>query len=152
VTNAQLLEQFALVRRILNNARKQIELIPEDTLSFRPTPEVRTLGELCVHLHGFLTVAPKTVAAGKHVHEPAHVFTKKADLLAWIDAQVKEAFAILPTLTDEQLAATIETWGMTFTGAQILGGVLIEVLHHRGQLTVYLRLIGIPPVSIYDFS
>jgi uncharacterized damage-inducible protein DinB len=152
MAKAQLLEQFALVRRILKNVRKQIELIPEDKLAFRPAPDVRTLGELCVHLHGFLTIAPKTVAAGKHVQEPVPTFTKKADLLVWMDAQVKEAYTILPTLTDEQLGATIETWGMTFIGAQILGGVLVEVLHHRGQLTIYLRLLGIPPVSIYDFS
>ena len=144
--------QWGYLRMLFKNARKQIELIPEDKLSFRPTPEVRSVGELCVHMHQYLTEAPQSVAAGKHAAGEEPKFEKKADLLKWIDSQTVTGFSTFDKLTDAQIGQTINAWGMDFPGWQLLGFVNDEIVHHRGQLTVYLRLMGVAPAFIYDFE
>jgi uncharacterized damage-inducible protein DinB len=151
MTKAMLQPQWDYLRMLLKNVRKQVELVPEGKLDFRPTAEVRTLGELCVHLHEYLTEAPDSVAAGKHVEHEVPKFTSKAELLKWIDAQVEKGFATFAGLSDQQIAGTIKAWGEDFPAWKMLSFVHDEVLHHRGQLTVYLRLLGITPVFIYDF-
>jgi uncharacterized damage-inducible protein DinB len=150
--NKQMIEgQWAYLRMILNNARKQVELIPEDKLNFRPVPEVRTAGELCVHLFMYLTESTETVLAGKHTQHEEPKFAKKSDLLKWIDGQIEKGYANLAKITDAQLAAKIDAWGTPFEGWKMVSFVMDEALHHRGQLTVYLRLMGIQPAFIYDF-
>ena len=140
------------MRMILSNVRKQLELIPEDRLNFRPMPEIRSLGELAVHMHSYLCEGPESVIAGKHVPTEEPVFTSKAELLKWTDRQVKTAYELFAQLTDKQISQTIEAYGEKFPAAKMLSFTMDEVLHHRGQLTVYLRLLGVPPAFIYDFE
>ncbi|MFX1513375.1 MAG: DinB family protein, partial [Promethearchaeota archaeon] len=58
-------------------------------------------------------------------------------------------------LTEEDLKKTVtyEIWNnFQLSGYDSLSTIITEVPHHRGQLCVYLRLLGIKPPSIYDFS
>ncbi|RPH92403.1 hypothetical protein EHM69_12850 [candidate division KSB1 bacterium] len=150
--NKQALEpMWAYLHKILGNARRQVELIPEDKFGFKPTPDVRSIGELCIHLFTYVTESTETVLKGKHEQKEEYKFTNKADLLKWMDGRVEQGYANFAKITDAQLAATINAWGMDFPAWQMVSFVFDEVLHHRGQLTVYLRLIGITPVFIYDY-
>ncbi len=154
MNKADLEAYWGYLRMIFKNARKQVELIPADKLDFRPTPEVRSVGELCVHMHQYVVLAPQMVMEGKQ--DPSKdvepKFTDKAELLKWMDAQVETGFATFHKLNDAQIAAVINAWGMDFPGWQLLSFVGDEIIHHRGQLTVYLRLMGIAPAFIYDFE
>ncbi|MDD5088248.1 MAG: DinB family protein [bacterium] len=151
--NKQMIEaQWGYLRMVLGNARKQVELIPEDKLNFRPVPPVRTASELCVHMFTYLTESTETVLTGKNTQRDEMKFSKKADLLKWIDGQIEKGYANLAKITDAQLAAKIDAWGQPFEGWKMVGFVFDEVLHHRGQLTVYLRLMGVQPAFIYDFE
>jgi uncharacterized damage-inducible protein DinB len=152
MNKAQLQEQWNYLGKVLGNIRKQVELIPEERLGFKPTAETRSICELCVHIHEFLVEGPQTVVTGKQVDIPTPAFSKKADLLRWVDQQVTDGFAAFAKTTDSQIANTITAYGSTFSGSKILSLVYDEVIHHRGQLTVYLRLIGIPPIIIYSFD
>jgi uncharacterized damage-inducible protein DinB len=143
---------WAHLNGVLRNLRQQIERIPEDKLDFRPAPEMRTIGELCAHPISYLLEAPNSVVAQKYVENPAPAFSKKTDLLAWMDVQVKECNRIVASLTDAQLATTITAYNMQFPAWQLLSAVMDETLHHRGQVTVYLRLMGIEPAFIYDLE
>jgi uncharacterized damage-inducible protein DinB len=150
--NKQMIEgQWGYLRGVLNNARKQVELIPENKLDFRPVPEVRSAGELSVHLFMYLTESTETVLAGKHTQRDEPRFSKKTDLMRWIDGQIEKGYANLAQITDAQLAAQITAWGEPFEAWKMVSFVFDEALHHRGQLTVYLRLMGVPPAFIYDF-
>jgi uncharacterized damage-inducible protein DinB len=151
MNKAAISAQWGYFRMVLGVTRKLVDQIPEDKMDFRPVPEVRTARELAAHMYNFLTEAVNTVAAGKHMPSEEQKFASKAALMAWMDQQVETAFAKFETLTDEQLAAKIEVWGQTFHGWQMLDFTYQEALHHRGQLTVYLRLMGIKPLFIYDF-
>ncbi|HEY3293935.1 MAG TPA: DinB family protein [bacterium] len=137
---------------VLGVSRKLVDQIPEDKMDFRPTPEVRSAMELITHAFNFLAESVETVTAGRHIDHKEPTFDSKAALMTWMDVQVAEAFAGFAKLTDKQLEAKIEAWGETFSGWQMLDFAYQEHLHHRGQLTVYLRLMGIEPVFIYDFS
>ncbi len=151
MNKAQLEGQWGFMNMVLGNARRQIELLPEDKLDFRPTPEIRSAGELAVHMHQYLTELTETVINGKHVMGEEPKFKSKADLLNWMGEQVKKGNENFAKITDAQLTQTIEAWGMSFPGWQLVSFVPTEVLHHRGQFTTYLRLMGIEPVFVYDF-
>ena len=151
--NKQMLAgQWEFFRMVLSVTRKLVEQIPANKLDFRPTPDVRPVSEIVIHMYNMLTDAVTTVLSGKPAMSEEPKFTTKEELLAWMDAQVETAFAGFEHITDAQLAVTMDCWGDTFTAWQFLDFCYQEHLHHRGQLTVYLRLMGIQPFFIYDFE
>ena len=81
-----------------------------------------------------------------------------ADLLAALDKNVTAARASIAKATDEQMMAP---WSLLKGGQKIMtlpriavlrGFVFSHLIHHRGQLSVYMRLNGIPVPSIYGPS
>jgi uncharacterized damage-inducible protein DinB len=54
-------------------------------------------------------------------------------------------------ITDAQLSREIEAWGDKLSGAKFVHFMYDEHWHHRGQLTAYLRMLGIAPMMIYDY-
>jgi uncharacterized damage-inducible protein DinB len=151
--NKQMLSgQWQFFRMVVGLTRKLVEQIPADKLDFRPTPEIRSVSEIVTHMYNMLTDAVNTVREGKPVMGEEPIFTDKTMLLKWMDSQVDTAFAGFEELTDAQLAVKMDCWGDTFDAWQFLDFCYQEHLHHRGQLTVYLRLLGIQPFFIYDFE
>ena len=152
MNKAAMTAEWKYFRMVLNVTRRLVEQIPEDKLNFRPTPEVRSAKEITVHLYNMLADSVDFVETGKYVESKDRDFPGKAELLKWMDAQVEKTFARFDRLTDEQLSAKLAVWGESFHGWQMLDFTYQEALHHRGQLTVYLRLMGLVPISIYDFE
>jgi len=97
-----------------------------------------------------LDFAPK----GGSAHKPPELRTSR-DLVQALDGAVAKARAALSGTTDEHL---MTTWKLFAAGRQvseqprhiaIREGVFNHLAHHRGQLTVYLRLNDAPVPSIY---
>lgn len=145
-----LVPQWDHFRMTLGVTRRMVDQIPTEKIDFRPTPESRSAQEIISHMYTFLTDATKTVAAGKHVQGEEPHFASKAELLTWMDSQVEKSITTFKAITDAQVGAEIECWGQKFSGFVLLSFPFQEHLHHRGQLTVYLRLMGIQPLFIYD--
>ena len=141
---------YHALRLHLRTRRRLVDQFPEDKIDFRPMPEVRSAAEIAAHIYNFLSEATETVLAGKHTPADPPAFTDKAALLAYMDSQHERAYANLAKITEAQVAATINAYGTEFPGWQMLGFVYDELLHHRGQLTVYLRLLSNPPIFVYD--
>lgn len=137
--------------------RRVLERVPEDRLAWRPHPKSMTLGELALHLAQLplgiaslvepLTVEMPTVPRG----QPA----TRAEILEALDRSVAYATERLAAWGDAGLAAL---WTLTIGGAAAAtmprGEVLRSLMlnhsyHHRGQLTVYLRLLGVPVPPVY---
>ena len=137
---------------VLGNARRQIELMPEDKLDFRPVPEIRSAGELAAHMHVYLTELTETVLQGKHADAKEPVFAGKPELLNWMSQQVKKGNENFVRITDAQLGQSIEAWGEKYPGWQLLSWIPTEVIHHRAQFMTYLRLMGIAPIFAYEFE
>ena len=139
--------------------RKLLEAVPEEHLGWKPHEKSMTLGRLAGHIaetpewaSGIVNddvLDVSTVDSGPF--NPSTV----EELLAGFDANVKTFNESVSGVPDEHLE---QRWKMTM-GDQVLidsrrGPVLRtwalnHLYHHRGQLTVYLRLLDIPLPPIY---
>jgi uncharacterized damage-inducible protein DinB len=144
-------EQWSYFAKVLGVTRKLLEQLPEDQLHFRPAEGSRSACEIVTHAYGMITDAVEMVATGRYVETPTPDFERKADLLQWADQQVARGIQDFAKLTDPQLTATLQAMGQEFPAWQMLDFTYQEHLHHRGQITVYLRMMGQTPHSIYDF-
>jgi len=142
--------------------RKLLERVPQDKLTWKPHPKSMSLGYLAMHIataQGFC--AGWTMkdsfdfgAGGERPGDP----TTTAEILAAHDKSVGQVKEILTKLGDEGLGQPWEArmGGQTLMkmpkGAVVRNIVLNHVYHHRGQLTVYLRLLDVPVPSIYGPS
>ena len=151
--NKQQLEgMYGYFRMVLGMSRRLIEQFPDDKMDFRPVPESRSAAEIIAHLYTFLADAQTTVAKGEQLSNPEPKLATKAEALAYMDSQVEKAFQVFAGLTDAQLSASITAWGEPFTAWQFVSFAYDEHWHHRGQLTVYLRLCGVAPIMLYDYG
>ena len=157
-----MLEQF---KREMAGTRKALERVPFDKAEWAPHEKSMTLGRLAGHLAeapswgvSILTTEELDIApAGGNSYKPP-VFESLDDILATFDQGVLAVEAALPDVTDEALT---EHWSLKSGGKEILGGprgalfgnmVTSHVIHHRGQLTVYLRLCDVPVPGMYGPS
>jgi uncharacterized damage-inducible protein DinB len=143
------------------NTRRALERVPMDKASWQPHPKSMTLGRLAVHLAELPGWASTTVntdeldfASG---YNPPKAETTQ-DLLALFDKNVGEARAALAGASDEtwQKGWTLRRGDhVIFTMPKIAvhrGFTMNHIIHHRGQLTVYLRLNDVAVPSIYGPS
>lgn len=136
--------------------RSLLERVPEEQLSWRPHPRSMSLGQLALHIallpRGIPDLVTDLVTEVPVVplDEPA----TRARILSTLADSVDHAAAKLASWGDDGLAMI---WTMTVEGRVALemsrGGMIRSLMlnhtvHHRGQLTVYLRLldVALPPV------
>ena len=146
---------------------KAILKIPANQLAFKPTNESRTAAELATHIYRAAYMLTRVVATGvfherdfQHLpFDPNTAHTPEA--IVNYGAHVKQYMRdTLPTITKADLDKTV--WYRDFTshgipdwsrtGWESLTTLLEEILHHRGQLFTYLRLMGIHPPHLYDYT
>ncbi len=132
--------------------RRIIDQMPADKLDFKPTPEVRSFTETVQHMYGSLEALMMMVKEGKFVEEDSPKNLSKADLNAFVDKKFASAMSIFDGVTDAQLNQKVNAWGSDFDAWQFPFFAVDEQIHHRGALTVYLRMNGITPVMIYDYQ
>ena len=152
----------AEIRTEAQATRRVLERVPEDRLGWRPHPKSMSLGQLAQHVAA-LPGAISRMASRDSFDAATANFTPEeatstAAVLATHDASVEAACAFLAGLSDESAEAP---WRLTrgeqevFTMPRV---GLIRVLacnhlyHHRGQLTVYLRLLDVPVPVVYGRS
>ncbi|MDA1184277.1 MAG: DinB family protein [Acidobacteria bacterium] len=141
--------------------RKVLDRAPEDRFDWTPHPKSFSLGALASHVANLpawgadvLTTTEFDVAA----EQPPVAPTSKAALLATFDDNVAATRSALVGKTDEELQVM---WSLTRGDTAIFSMpragvlrsfVLNHLIHHRGQLSVYLRLLDVPVPSIYGPS
>lgn len=131
------------------NLTASAALVPEAEYSFKPTPEVRSFGQIVGHLandHYLMCSAAKGEKNPSTVdHEKA---TTKADLVKALADSVAYCDAVYAGMTDTTGVQPIEAFGSKFTR---LGMLQLNVTHgseHYGNLVTYMRLKGhVPPSS-----
>jgi len=145
--------------------RRVLERIPDDKFSWKPHPKSMSMGELASHIAELSDWVEGSIVADEFdMHPPGGemmktpVFTTNADLLKAYDANVAKAKAALAGTDDAKL---LEIWKLKKGGESIMEmprevviryWVLNHMAHHRGQMSVYLRLNDIPVPSIYGPS
>lgn len=158
MTGAKMMGEFD---HEMANTRKTLERVPEDQLHFRPHEKSWTLRELAGHVAqvpGWLTVTLQTEELDIAQPFPQPKLDTRADILAAFDAALAEARPALEAASHEDLMAT---WTMKMGEntifsmpkiAVVRSFVMNHMIHHRGQLTVYLRLCGGSVPALYGPS
>ena len=138
--------------------RKLLERLPDDKLSWKPHEKSMSLGGLGTHLgnipHWAGTILNDAsfdlAGAPPNLQEK----TSRAEMLDAFDEATKKTRAALDKTDAEYLAP----WALKRGGQEMFSMprvaafrtfVLYHIVHHRGQLSVYLRLNNIPVPAIY---
>jgi uncharacterized damage-inducible protein DinB len=149
---AELKHEAATTRRLL-------ERVPQDSLQWQPHEKSMTLGRLAAHIASLprLLVAALTLDEYDTNDLKAHSPSAESvsSILEAFDKNIAEALESLKTLSEEGL---LTLWRYR-NGEQVLFEmprlavirfvVLNHIVHHRGQLSVYLRLRDVPLPSVY---
>jgi uncharacterized damage-inducible protein DinB len=143
--------------------RAVLEVVPKDRFDWRPHEKSMTLGELAGHLAEMPAWVRLYLAEGLDLDHPpddlgSFAPESREDLLGRFDENVALFLSTLATMDDEFLEAG---WTMR-SGERVLHQaprresmqrILIHhQIHHRGQLTVYLRLLDVPLPPTYGPS
>ncbi|MGH9730819.1 MAG: DinB family protein [Candidatus Acidiferrales bacterium] len=137
--------------------RRVLERIPADKLSWKPHPKSRSLGELAMHVANIHGMAERIVkfdefSAGSIPPAPA---SSVEEIRSTFEKNVRSAEEVLGNMSEE---TALGDWRLVFKGKEIFKKPRVKALrtnllnhlyHHRGQLSVYLRLLDVPVPVVY---
>lgn len=147
------------------SSKKVLAVCPEEKLTWQPHQKSMTLGRLAGHV----AEIPRWVCrilenesfdimpGGARAFQPLNPASKD-ELLHAFEEHVTKSKALLSQATEEQLA---HNWSLLFNGKSVLTKTryaairfmaMNHMIHHRAQLTVYLRLAGVPVPGLYGPS
>ena len=136
--------------------RKVIEAIPLDKGDYRPEPVCKTALELAWHIVAAEKRFFRAVCTGAFdftpIHRPDSV-RNPVEIAVWFDEMFNEMLPQVDRLSGEQLAQPIDFRGvLRLPAVSFLQVGLNHSIHHRGQLSTYLRPMGGKVPSIYGES
>ena len=141
--------------------RRVLERVPDHQLGWRPHERARTLGELALHVAMVPGGVAELVASPSPAQAPQFTDpspTSASELIPALDQSIAKAKEVLGGMDD---AALMATWRLMQGDRELFAIPRVAMLrsvmlnhwyHHRGQLTVYLRELGVPIPSIYGPS
>lgn len=141
--------------------RNVLARVPDDKLTWKPHVKSMSLGQLAQHIAtipGGIAKIGLLETLDVSGFQPSPQPESTAAVLAAFDAGVAQAKTILGGIDD---AAMMHNWSLTKNGQTIMAIprvglfrtiMLNHLYHHRGQLSVYLRLLDVPLPSIYGPS
>lgn len=145
----------------MTTTRKVLERVPDERLTWKPHAKSMSIGALATHLSnipwwGEVTLAQSEFDTGTVPAQPEPA--SRTELLERFDRHVAAARTTLVGRSDAELMAP---WTLKHNGQTIFSMpkaavwrsfVLSHLVHHRGQMSVYLRLLDLPVPSIYGPS
>ncbi|HEU0015406.1 MAG TPA: DinB family protein [Longimicrobium sp.] len=152
---------FGDLEHELANTRRVLERVPDGRFDFKPHDRSFSLGSLAQHVSNLpswvstiLTTDELDVAA----YPPQTPITTTAGLLEAFDRNTAQLRAELARADD---AALHRPWSLKFAGATrftmpkvavVRNAGINHIIHHRAQLTIYLRLLDVPVPGLYGPS
>lgn len=156
--NASFLLQYTLpiAKNEHRSTRSVIEAIPQSHLDYKPDPYSKTATELAWHIvaaeHRFYSGIISGAFDFSPIHRPEHVQTA-AEIGQWYGDSFAKSFEQLPKLSGEQLSKIIDFRGFfQLPAVAYFNFLLHHTIHHRGQLSTYLRAMGGRVPAIYGES
>lgn len=137
----------------------ELQNIPEEKWDFRPVPGVKSVQELAVHIlevamlmTGELTRPDTNFKRApwpellKMYAAPAYRLHSKKDLLHLLVSQLEEGIKKFQAVGELRMLQCIERFdGKSGTRLAWLNHGIAQEMYHRGQLTLYARLLGLEP-------
>jgi uncharacterized damage-inducible protein DinB len=141
---------------------KAILLIPDDKLNYKPFDDAMTAAELGIHIYMCSLVYTAGTLNGKFDNEDYSIIPFDPKAITTVKEIVEYGKKVkqfiwdsLEKMSEEDMERKVSynCWGgAKIGGFESLATILEETIHHRGQLCLYLRMMGIKPPFIYDFS
>ena len=141
--------------------RKMLERVPADKYNWKPHKKSMSLKQLATHVAEIPTwmgmvLNTSELDFAKNGYKPADV-ANSTELMNFFENCLADGMAHLSKANDHQLK---ETWTMrngeqiyaTDPKDEVLRGCFCQIVHHRAQLGVYLRLLDIPIPGSYGPS
>jgi uncharacterized damage-inducible protein DinB len=133
-----------------------IEAIPAEKADYRPEPFVKSALELAWHIvaaeHMFINATLNGAFDFSRRERPSAVQTP-ADIARWYANTLDRDLAQLATAPTENLVTPVDFRGiMTWPAVAFLRVGIHHTIHHRGQLSMYLRPMGAKVPAIYGES
>ncbi len=147
----------------LASTRRVLERVPEEHLAWRPHEKSWSLGELAFHLANLAywqisivredefdlaSAPPPAVGGAKSCEELLRTFEASASALQDALSRLDDAALGAPWTLRRGEQVLIRRR----RGAVLRGMGISHMIHHRGQLTVYLRLLDVPVPGLYGPS
>ncbi|MEP7366691.1 MAG: DinB family protein [Acidobacteriota bacterium] len=129
------------------NNLKAAEKMPEAEYSFKPTPEVRSYGQLVGHIADGNRLFCSIAKGEAYTPSIEKSKTSKADLVAALKDAIAFCDAVYDSMTDAHATQMVKMFGRDRTK---LGALYLNISHdneHYGNQVTYLRLKGIIPPS-----
>lgn len=156
--NQALLAEF---ENEMQTTRKCLANVPTEKLDWTPHQKSMSMGRLASHIADMVGWTSEIIAEDVMDITPGDgppPAASTAELLEKFDKNLASAVAAIAGASDQ---ASFVDWTFKIAGkplmtlpriASVRGFVLSHIIHHRGQLSVYLRLNDIPVPSIYGPS
>jgi len=145
----------------IQGTRKVLERVPADNFDFKPHPKSGSLIWLANHVAtvfdwGYQTLSTPSLAIDDFTPPPLPKTSE--ELMQAFEKSSSQFRQELAAATDQDLTAV---WTLTWKGQQMIsaprvavlrGMVVNHMIHHRGQLTMYLRALDVPVPGLYGPS
>lgn len=152
----QLADSFRTVRK---NTIQVAEDIPEDKYAYRAAPDTMSVGEMLAHLAATPhwaeqchCVEVKTDVSMEdfgrwmgELHARAKALTKKADIIEVLKKDGERFAAELEAMSDAKLGEVVTLPGGKKSRFEMLLGIKEHEMHHRAQLFLIERMVGVVP-------
>jgi len=151
---------IAELDREAKSTERILERVPQGKLEWQPHPKSMSLGQLAWHIASLPANAVRGLEEGKREVSAARPDPREgSDFVGTFRKNLGDLKAVLSSMPDEVLLT--ERFAFVRNGEPVASfpklGLIRTVLmnhsiHHRGQLTVYLRLLDVPVPAMYGTS
>jgi uncharacterized damage-inducible protein DinB len=131
--------------------RNVIARIPEGS-AYRPDPKSRTATEIAWQIACEEKMLIDALESGKAEWNPAASPATMKELLDLYERQSADIVRRLKALPAERWDGTLEFFGAQRPASPMAWSFLFDIVHHRGQITTYLRPMGSTVPQIYGPS
>jgi uncharacterized damage-inducible protein DinB len=131
--------------------RNVIARIPEGS-DYRPDPKSRTAGEIAWQIACEEKMLIDALETGTAEWNPPPAPATMKDLLEIYEQQSTDVVRRLKALSDARWNGTLEFFGSQRPAPPMAWSFLFDIVHHRGQISTYLRPMGSTVPQIYGPS
>jgi len=137
-------------------AQEYLDAMPEESIGFKPTPEIRSFAEQYLHIasanYAFASAAsgrsnPFDAQAGKDIEKMDEPKQSKAALKKVVLDSYDFMIDAIKSIDPKTFEDRAKLFSFEMSRYLMINKALEHHAHHRGQSTIYLRLKGIKPPS-----
>jgi uncharacterized damage-inducible protein DinB len=138
--------------------RKMLERIPDAKITWKPHEISMTIGRLGMHIAELHSWAVRCIQTEELNFDPTNFKPRTpgshVEIVSEFENNLAKALEVLPSASDEMLE---KQWKFRVgehvvfdkPRKDVIRGGINHIIHHRGQLSVYLRLLGVPLPNSY---